>query len=186
MQSKYSLKRHLTKRLLAYIAIVLLCPVFVTLCITLKNKPKDVEKFSLFFIGDVKKDDIKSKVEALLPDVLEVKVNAYLETESIVTKLYDTEGATSDIVVMPITFFENYTKFPYVDLTGTHLSNDNNFKFYDYEFGLKCNDTYFVDYMNLASKEYFAFFKSDSVHLDEITSGKTNYIKTVLEGFKSA
>lgn len=186
MESKYSLKRHLTKRLFAYIAMILLCPLFVTTMVTLKNKPADVEKFSMFFIGETQTEKIKTRVEELLPNVLEVKIHSYLETESILTKLYDTEGATSDVVVMPKTYFESFTKFPYADLTGTYLSSPNNFKFYDYEFGLKCNDAYFINYLNFNSKDYYAFLKKDSVHLSEITSGKTNYIKTVLEGFKSA
>lgn len=184
MKTKYSLKRHLSRKFFAYICILILCPLFVTFFVTLKNKPKDVEKISMFIIGEAQNDKIKTKIEETLPDLLEVKVSSYLETEPIITSLYDTEGATSDIVIMPKTFFETHTRFPYEDIKGSYLSSDDNFEFYDFEFGLKCNNAYFDDYINFNSKDYFAFFKKEDVHLNEITSGKTNYIKTLLEVFK--
>ena len=63
---------------------------------------------------------IENKIKLLLPDLLETKVSVYPQDEKMLSKLYSTEGSTSDLVIMPKTFFKGFTRFPYLDLKNEY------------------------------------------------------------------
>ena len=180
MKTRFSFKNHIAHTFFIYIAAIAVSIFVCTYSINLKTRPKDYERFSIF--SEVEFTDEGALKDTLLNEVIpeDLKIDLYYmdKNDNSFNTYFSAYGRNSDICLLSKDTLDRFETIYFVNLKGTKWDKEDNYKYGDISVGIK----YPVNnYFKYESGDYYLLVMSDSVHLDEITNGKTNQVKRVLD-----